>query len=183
MIRNGRFYSDYAREDTIAFVGNMDMKIIDKGAMSGTQLLDSGVQNSYSFGPTLVKNGQINENASKHRVAHHANPRCGIGIIEPGHFVAIVCDGRDAARAYNVTMDDFAKMFYELGVTDAYNLDGGSSTAMVFMGENINWHSGADGHQRNWVDALMWGYSQSVPSVLDPVYHNGRGSTYRTDLP
>lgn len=183
LIRNGRFYSDYAREDTIAFVGNMDMKIIDKGAMSGTQLLDSGVQNSYSFGPTLVKNGQINENASKHRVAHHANPRCGIGIIEPGHFVAIVCDGRDAARAYNVTMDDFAKMFYELGVTDAYNLDGGSSTAMVFMGENINWHSGADGHQRNWVDALMWGYSQSVPSVLDPVYHNGRGSTYRTDLP
>jgi hypothetical protein len=58
----------------------------------------------------------------------------------------------------------------------AYNLDGGSSSAMVFMGEHVNWHSSDP--QRTWADALAWGYSLLVPTPTDPVLHTGGGDFY-----
>lgn len=178
LIRNGKLYSEYKREDTLVINPDLTLSIVKRGTVTGLQLLDSGVQNTYSFGPVLVENGVVNPDAAKHRVAPLPNPRCGIGMIEPGHWVAIVCDGRDQTRAYNVGMMDFAEMFAELGATLAYNLDGGSSAAMVFMGEHLNWHSGPEDPQRPWVDGLMWGYSEQVPTVNDPILHNGDGRVY-----
>ena len=113
--------------------------------------------------------------AGKHRVFKE-NPRCGVGMVEPGHFVVIVSDGRDTRRAFGYTLEEFAQVFADQGVQIAYNLDGGSSAAMVFMGEHVNWHSG--GTQRTWADALIWGYSRLVPSTSDPLLHPGYGSKY-----
>ena len=36
-------------------------------------------------------------------------------------------------------------LFYAYGCKQAYNLDGGSSAAMVFMGEYLNMHSRLEG--------------------------------------
>jgi len=123
-----------------------------------------------------VENGEVNPRANEHRVSW-GNPRCGIGMVEPGHFVAIVADGRDPKRAFNITLPEFAEIFAEQGVEVAYNLDGGSSAAMIFMGEHINWHSG-ESPQRSWADALLWGYSRQVPDPTDPVAHTGGGAVY-----
>lgn len=173
LIRNGVFYCDYKGEDTLVVYSSQRLGLVKKGTVTGLQLLDSGVKNSYSFGPILVENGEVNPDVSKHRVAK-GNPRCGVGMIEEGCLIAIVADGRDPKRAYNLTLEEFAQIFKDKGAVLAYNLDGGNSAAMIFMGESISCHSGKSG-QRTWIDSLMWGYSDQVPGTGDPVFHNGEG--------
>ena len=175
LIRNGILYSGNQDESTMVMYDDLTMRVYHPREVSGLDLLDSGVVAAYSFGPILVENGKVNPDADDHRVFKE-NPRCGVGMVEPGHFVIIVSDGRDARRAYGYTLSEFAQVFADQGVQIAYNLDGGSSAAMVFMGEHVNWHS-AD-PQRTWADALVWGYSRLVPNVSDPVTHTGDGPNY-----
>lgn len=175
LLRRGILYSDRGGEDTLVMRDDFTMEILHRNERSGIDLMDSGVLNTYSFGPTLVEHYKINPDVSKHRVARE-NPRCGIGMIEPGHFVAIVSDGRDETRAFGYTMEQFAELFVEQGAEVAYNMDGGNSTAMVFMGEHVNWHS--KGTQRGWADALAWGYSRLVPNPTIMAKHTGEGMFY-----
>ncbi|MNO07565.1 hypothetical protein D3C81_2298170 [compost metagenome] len=37
-----------------------------------------------------------------------------------------------------MTLSQFAQLFKELGATEAYNLDGGGSSTMVFQGRVVN---------------------------------------------
>lgn len=175
LIRNGNLYSDGIGAPTMVINDDLTMSIYPPKAVKGLELLDNGVLDSYSFGPILVENGEVNPDADKHWVSKE-NPRCGVGMVEPGHFVVIVTDGRDARRAFGYTMGEFAQVFADQGVQVAYNLDGGSSAAMVFMGEHVNWHSGDP--QRTWADALVWGYSRLVPNVTDPIKYTGNSPTY-----
>jgi len=147
--------------------------------MSPGALLEDGVENAYSFGPTLIDNSIINDQAKFHRV-RRANPRAGIGYLSPGHYIAIVVDGRQKDYSVGMPVWEFADLFATYGCTIAYNLDGGLSAAMIFMGEQLNTHSGKRtgsssdiSYQRAVPDGLMFGYSEQVPSVDDPVINNG----------
>ncbi len=179
LIRDGRMFWSGEKEDTLAIYPDMSMRIIKKNAMSTGTLLEDGVENAYSFGPTLIDNGVINENAKYHRV-RRANPRTGIGYISPGHYIAIVVDGRQKDYSIGMPVWDFADLFASYGCVTAYNLDGGLSAAMIFMGEQLNSHSGNRtgdteniSYQRAVPDGLMFGYSTQVPSVDDPVNNDG----------
>jgi hypothetical protein len=179
LIRDGRMFWSAEKEDTLAIYPDMSMRIIKKLAMSPGALLEDGVDNAYSFGPTLIDNGVINEKAKYHRV-RRANPRAGIGYLSPGHYIAIVVDGRQKDYSVGMPVWEFADLFASYGCSIAYNLDGGLSAAMIFMGEQINTHSGQRtgdkndvSYQRAVPDGLMFGYSLQVPSVDDPVINDG----------
>jgi exopolysaccharide biosynthesis protein len=98
------------------------------------------------------------------------NPRTGIGVVEPGHFVLIVADGRQKDYAIGLSLVDFANLFKEEGCVSAYNLDGGVSAAMVFMGEHLNTHLNIKDYsqQRNLPDALLFGHTLLLPDENDP---------------
>ncbi|MDO4852154.1 MAG: phosphodiester glycosidase family protein, partial [Clostridia bacterium] len=87
----------------------------------------------------------------------------------------IVVDGRQEDRSMGLNLDNFAALFEQEGCTEAYNLDGGVSAAMVFMGEQLNTHLNTEdkSKQRNLPDGLLWGYSEQVPSLSDPIYNDG----------
>ena len=175
LIRNGKIYSKGNKKtDTMAFMPDLSMKIFEGGEVTADELIEMGVKDTYSFGPTLVKDGIIPEDVDKSRV-NHINPRCGVGMVEPGYFIAITVDGRQKGYSRGMWMKDFAELMLEYGCTQAYNLDGGDSTAMVFLGENLNQHIGIIGldTQRFWPDGLLWGVSESVPTLNDPIYNNG----------
>jgi hypothetical protein len=179
LIRDGRLFWSAEKEDTLAIYPDMSMRIIKKLAMSPGALLEDGVDNAYSFGPTLIDNGVINEKAKYHRV-RRSNPRAGIGYLAPGHYIAIVVDGRQKDYSIGMPVWEFADLFASYGCTIAYNLDGGLSAAMIFMGEQINTHSGQRtgdkndvSYQRAVPDGLMFGYSLQVPGVNDPVINDG----------
>jgi hypothetical protein len=179
LIRDGKIYSYENAEDTLVMYPDMSMRIFDKWETRANILLEDGVENSFSFGPTLIKDGVINENAKYHRI-RRSNPRAGIGYFEPGHYLAVVVDGRQKDYSVGMTVWEFADLFAEYGCSLAYNLDGGLSAAMVFMGEQLNSHSGQRigesndiSYQRAVPDGLMFGYSELVPGEDEPVYNDG----------
>ena len=174
LIRNGKIYSANQAQDTLAFYPKeFSMKVFKPKTITPQELLNQGVVNTFSFGPTLLNNYE-RDLTSKRGHLGRANPRCGIGMVEPGYFIAITVDGRQSKYSVGMTMDGFAQLFYLYGCQLAYNLDGGSSTAMVFMGENLSQHSGEGSDtQRPWTDGLLWGNSELVPTIDDPVYNNG----------
>lgn len=179
LIRDGRLFSEANAEDTLAIYPDLSMRIFAKWETRGEILLEDGVENAYSFGPTLIRDGVVNEEARYHRV-RRINPRAGIGYIEPGHYIAIVVDGRQKDYSVGMTIWEFADLFAQYNCELAYNLDGGLSAAMIFMGEQLNSHSGNRigesndiSYQRAVPDGLMFGYSELVPDETDPVNNNG----------
>ena len=174
LIRKGVFYSDYARAETLAILPDMTLEVLHQGTFTARQLWDRGIRDTYGFGPILVENGEICPSVYTHRNVY-PNPRCGIGMVEPGHWVAIVSDGRQRGYSESITLEFFAQIFIDRGCTAAYNLDGGSSGGMVFMGEVLNKHLGKNTGdvQRPWIDSVMFGYSEQVPDVDTPTVHDG----------
>ncbi len=174
LLRKGVLYANEGAADTLVICEDMTLRVVHRKALSVRTLLDHGVRDTYSFGPILLENGEIPSAVKKHRVSH-PNPRCGIGMVEPGHWVAIVTDGRQRGYSYSISLTHFAQMFQERGCTVAYNLDGGASAAMCIMGETINKHSRTDttDAQRPWIDAIMFGYSEQLPDPGEPTVHDG----------
>lgn len=174
LIRNGKIYSANQAQDTLAFIPqDLTMRVYKPNTISAQELLDQGIVNTFSFGPTLLNDG-VRDLKSKRGNLGRENPRGGIGMVEPGHFIAITVDGRQKDYSYGITITEFAQLFYSYGCQIAYNLDGGSTTVMIFMGECLNQHSGVDSDvQRPMTDGLFWGYSELVPTVDDPVYNDG----------
>ena len=91
-----------------------------------------------SFGPALIEDGQIAVTADQEvGKAMASNPRTAIGIIDALHYVFVVSDGRTNSSA-GLSLRELAQVLQNLGVKTAYNLDGGGSSTMVFMGQVLN---------------------------------------------
>ena len=174
LIRKGVFYWNAKQADTLVIENDMSLSVIPRGEGSERVLMDRGIRNTYGFGPILVENGEVSEATIRNRV-DHPNPRCGIGMVEPGHWIAIATEGRQTDFSYSITLGYFAQLFVDCGCTVAYNMDGGSSVGIVFMGEALNRHykRATTDTQRPWTDALMFGYSENVPSPDVPTIHDG----------
>lgn len=95
--------------------------------------LKKGLLHAWQFGPALVHDGKIVER--KYDNTRH--PRNMIGYYEPGHYVIVTCDGR-GDYAIGMTIEEMKAYMHGLGVKEAFNLDGGYSAVMVFMGTVIN---------------------------------------------
>ncbi len=174
LLRQGKFYWNARQADTLVIENDMSLSVIHRGEGSERVLMDHGIRDTYGFGPILVENGEVSDSTIQNRV-DHPNPRCGIGMIEPGHWVAIATEGRQTDFSYSITLEYFAQLFVDRGCTVAYNMDGGSSVGVVFMGEALNRHykRGTSDTQRPWTDAMMFGYSEDVPSPDIPTVHDG----------
>ena len=104
------------------------------------ELLNMGCYDVFDFGPTLVRNGEIDITPDTEVAITGSgvvNPRTAIGWVDGLHYMMVVVDGRsDASRG--VTLYELADILKEQGCTYAYNLDGGGSTTMYFNGEIVN---------------------------------------------
>ena len=101
-------------------------------------MVDNGVWQAFSFGPSLIENGEITVSSGDEvGKAMASNPRTAIGIIDNLHYVFVVSDGRTSESA-GLSLSELAQFMDDLGCTTAYNLDGGGSSTMYFQGEVIN---------------------------------------------
>ncbi len=151
VIRNGTLYRDNPVGESIVLMLNGEMRIVDE-TVTGKSLIAQGALHSWSFGPTLVMDGQYVERKSNVSIA---NPRTGIGIVEPYHYVFIVVDGRGVNGSKGLSMQDFAQVFVDLGCTVAYNLDGGGTSTMVMNEKIVN--SPCYGEERSISDIIYIG--------------------------
>lgn len=146
LIRNGTLYRDIPTRISAALYKDGTLQTFNEEEISSSELLKNGVVNTLSFGPVLVKEGKLIDDFGKvsvdtnfgNRSIQNSNPRTGIGMIEANHFIFIVVDGRKEGYSKGMTLSEFAKLFSDLGCKEAYNLDGGGSSTMYFMGRVVN---------------------------------------------
>lgn len=142
VLRNGLFYKDQRAGDQLVLYDDGTMAAygaeeLDREAIkSGT----AGAWQVWTFGPSLLtKDGQpMTDFVSPQRIAGRANPRTAVGYYEPGHYCFLVVDGRQPGYSTGMTCAQMSQIFYELGCTVAFNLDGGQSSEMAFMGNLVN---------------------------------------------
>lgn len=145
IIRNGVLYRDSPTRDALALFNDGTVKPYNENEISSAELLAEGVTNTLSFGPILVQNGEITNDFSRVKIDNNfgnrsiqdTNPRTAIGMIAPNHYVFVVVDGRQN-DSRGMTLAELAQTMKDLGATEAYNLDGGGSSTMYFMGRVVN---------------------------------------------
>ena len=148
--------------DVAAFYPDGNIEVYKSYEVNAQQLIDQGAYMAYSFGPYLMKDGKISQAA--YESADSKNPRCAIGIVEPGHYVAIMAEGR-LERSGGISLSYLAKLMRAKGCTDVLNLDGGQTAVMVFMGKQINQIGKYDGGKTNsraTCEVMGVGYSEQV---------------------
>ena len=133
--------------------------------MGADQYIADGATDVYTFGPCLVRNGAFTEYiATANRVN---NPRHAFGMVEPGHYVDVLCEGRvgkknGMERSTGVMMENLAQIMLDEGCTIAVNLDGGQTAVVAFMGKQLNRVVKSDPSGRPEVEVLAFGTSEKV---------------------
>ena len=139
VIRNGVVYRDSAGDgDVLCIYADGSFAIVDPRTVTAQELAEQGVWQAFSFGPALVEDGSIAISVGDEvGRAMASNPRTAIGVIEPGHYVLVVSDGR-TSESQGLSLYELAELMQSLGVRTAYNLDGGGSSTMVFQNTVVN---------------------------------------------
>ena len=160
VIRNGKLYRDTSgNRDALVIQKNGEFKFVSESETSASELLQDGALQVFSFGPVLLNNGEVSVGENDEvGMAMASNPRTAIGYLGNNHYVFVVSDGRTSESA-GLSLYELASFMKELGVKDAYNLDGGGSSTMVFKGEIINnpTTSGRSGEERAVSDIVYIG--------------------------
>lgn len=162
VLRNGVLYRASAQSGTDALVIGADgnFRIITEGETSADTLVREGAWQVLTFGPALVKDGQVTVSSSDEvGRAMTSNPRTAIGQISEGHYLLVVSDGRTEESA-GLSLRQLAELMQSLGAQVAYNLDGGGSSTMVFQGRVVNnpTTNGRSIRERSVSDIVYIGY-------------------------
>ena len=112
--------------------------ILHVGRMSAQDALDRGIQTACSFGPALIVNGE--PVSSTEISSSGVNPRTAIGQRADGAVLLLVVDGRQIS-SLGATLEDLIEIMLDFGAVTAGNLDGGSSSLMLYKGEAMNVNS------------------------------------------
>jgi exopolysaccharide biosynthesis protein len=112
------------------FVGfNQDNVLVVADKMTAKEAMDLGIRDGCCFGPVLIKNGGINNEVYNTNSGY--NPRTAIGQRADGAVILLCIDGRQAG-SLGGTYADIINIMVEYEAVNACNLDGGSSTVMLY---------------------------------------------------
>ena len=91
--------------------------------------MELGIRDGCCFGPVLIMDSVINEEAYNSKSGW--NPRTAIGQRADGTVIFLCIDGRQAG-SLGGSYADIIDIMVEFGAVNACNLDGGSSTVMLY---------------------------------------------------
>ena len=144
IIRDGRVISSHTNRKTGHHLPNLDMmaqypdgsfRVYECNERTADELLAEGAVNVFSFGPILLRDGEINDLVYSYY--RSIEPRHALGMIEPGHYLLLSVQGR-TKDSKGTTLRRVAEMMKARGVSQALNLDGGNTMALVFCGRMLN---------------------------------------------
>jgi len=112
------------------FVGfNQDNVLIVANSMDAAMVEEMNIRDGCCFGPVLIMNGVINETEYLSNSGY--NPRTAIGQLSDGTVIFVCIDGRQMG-SLGGTYSDLINIMVEYGAVNACNLDGGSSSVMLY---------------------------------------------------
>ena len=160
ILRQGQLFLDDLRgdRDVLLIDEDGDFHIV-RNPFTGqvSQTIDGKrVVQAFFFGPVLVDNGKLVRDMAlrEDMAAEERKQRMCLAQVGPLEYKCICC-GPPARGNTGMTLQEFARLVYEVGIDDAqkkskrageeikstmtaYNLDGGNSTMLIFNGEKIN---------------------------------------------
>ena len=176
IIRDGRILSEKTRKkgakqfpnlDTLALFPDGDMRVFDSNEKTAQEYLAMGARDVLAFGPWLIRDGELNEKALKQYGKSKAE-RVAVGMVEKGHYWFMMLEGR-IKRSNGDGIRFLAEKLQEKNCQVAFNLDGGQTACIVFMGHQLCKMS--DKHRkssRTTSEILGVGTSSLVVGVDDP---------------
>ena len=138
-----------------------DLRVFGYGETTAAELISGGARDVLSFGPYLIKDGVVNMDYVNY--GYNFEPRVGIGMVEKGHYYALVVEGR-IPESRGMACRETAELLKQLGCTQAFNLDGGWTSSMIFMGQQLNQldKSGVHNNARPQNEILGVGYTDKM---------------------
>ena len=101
-------------------------------SMTPEQAMELNIRDGCEFGPVLIMNGTVNQEAYNANSGY--NPRTAIGQRADGAVIFLCIDGRQAS-SLGGTYRDIIDIMVEYGAVNACNMDGGSSSVMMYRDE------------------------------------------------
>lgn len=135
--RKGELLRDRPNEefDALAIDENGDFHMIAPLTAEGFAAIGSKIVTSFCFGPALVIDGEIHEDVGRDVTYKQ---RMGIAQVGKLSYMLVATDGPEEKDSVGLSIPQFSQLMKDLGAIHAYNLDGGSSTCMMFHGAKVN---------------------------------------------
>ena len=177
IIRDGKVLSDRTKKqngkdfptlDCLAIWPDGDMKVYYSDEKTAEEYLEEGVADVLAFGPILIRDGALNEEALNKYGTSHAQ-RTAVGMVEKGHYWFMMLEGR-ITRSKGDGIRFLAEKLFDKGCTLGFNLDGGDTSCIVFMGHQLCKLQNGKRNKasRRTSDILGVGTSELLPAVKDP---------------
>jgi exopolysaccharide biosynthesis protein len=134
-VQQGKIVHNNVGNKAVDFIG-LDKEgklVIDQ--MNASDISERNIQEGVTFYPPLVKNGKP---AVSGDGGWGIAPRTGIGQRADGTIIFLVIDGRQPTWSIGATLRDMMNVFLEYDAVEAVNLDGGSSSELIYDGKVMN---------------------------------------------
>ncbi|EFM10581.1 exopolysaccharide biosynthesis protein [Paenibacillus curdlanolyticus YK9] len=121
------------------FVGlSEDNKLIGGSFSSKEQLDRLKPKFGASFVPILLRNGQPVPIPLKWQLSPKRAPRTAIASYKDDQLLFLVIDGYNESGSSGATLEELQILLTRFGAVNAYNLDGGGSSSLIFNGKIVN---------------------------------------------
>ncbi|TGE32478.1 phosphodiester glycosidase family protein [Desulfosporosinus sp. Sb-LF] len=134
-VQGGKLVHNNVGDQTVNIVGFNDQGKLIIGDMKASQLEEKHIREAVTFGPNLIVEGRsVISGDGGWGIA----PRTGIGQMADGTVIFVVIDGRQPTWSIGATLRDLMNVFNDYNAVNAVNLDGGSSSELVYNGKVVN---------------------------------------------
>ena len=106
-----------------------DILVVHRDNITEAQAEELNIRDGCCFGPVLIMNGEVNMEAYNKKSGW--NPRTAIGQRADGAVIFVCIDGRQASSVGG-DYADIINIMQEFGAVNACNMDGGSSSVMMY---------------------------------------------------
>ncbi len=134
-MHDGKLIHNNVGDKAVNIVGFDDKGKLVLGKMNAKQLEEKNMREVVTFEPNLIVDGKP---AITGDGGWGIAPRTGIGQMADGTVIFVVIDGRQPTWSIGATLRDLMNVFEDYNAVNAVNLDGGSSSELVYNGKVMN---------------------------------------------
>jgi len=134
-MHDGKLVHNNVGDQAVNIVGFNDQGKMVIGKMTATQLEEKHIREAVTFEPNLIVEGKSMISGDG---GWGIAPRTGIGQLADGTVIFVVIDGRQPTWSIGATLRDLMNVFNDYHAVNAINLDGGSSSELVYNGKVMN---------------------------------------------
>lgn len=134
-MHDGKIVHNNVGNKAVNIVGFDDEGKLVLGKMTADELMEKNMQEVVTFEPNLIVDGKPSIVGDG---GWGIAPRTGIGQRADGTVIFVVIDGRQPTWSIGATLRDLMNVFEDYDAVNAINLDGGSSSELVYDGKVMN---------------------------------------------